>query len=88
MGIGSGGGNEARSVRLLARGMLDRQDCNFVCGRVNRIIDKISILAGDVLARTFDVLPSTDFREIRQELERLENGATHAFRRGRISARI
>jgi hypothetical protein len=59
---------------LLSRGVLNRQDRDFVGGCVDGIIDQVSVLAGYVLAHALDILPPANFREIRQELERFENG--------------
>ncbi len=73
----------------LARGMLDRQDDDFLSRIVNCVIDEVTIFSDDELTHTFNSLRSTDLWKQDQILERMKNsGANLPGGNGTVQANV
>ena len=69
----------------LARGMLDREDDDFLRRLINSVVDQIGISPRDQLAHSLDGLRSAELRKQDQILQRLNNSRAHPLGRGRIA---
>src|SRR5438105_13905861 len=72
-------------VLTTARGLLNRQDNDFLCSLVDRVIDEIAVSGRHEFADALDILGTTDRRKKCQALKRAQYRISHRERRGRIT---